>query len=66
MVPERRLYPWDTVVLCGSKLARTPVSRTVWTNLVYAAARRSENLSTKTTVHKCVPVGKPIRNGLLQ
>ena len=24
MVPERRLYPWDTVVRCGSKLARTP------------------------------------------
>jgi len=24
LVPERKLYPWDTVVRCASKLARTP------------------------------------------
>ena len=38
MVAERRLNPWDTVVCCGNKLARTPVSRTLWINLVHAAA----------------------------
>ena len=42
MVPERRLYPWATVVRCGSKLARTPVYLTLLINLVHAAARRSE------------------------
>ena len=44
MVAERRLYPWETVVRCGSKLARTPMSRTLWINLVHAAARRSERV----------------------
>ena len=43
-VPERRLYPWDTVVRCGSRLARTPVSRTLWINLVHAEVRRSERV----------------------
>ena len=28
MMPERRLYPWDTVVRFGSKLAKTPQART--------------------------------------
>ena len=36
MLPEHRLYPWDTVVCCGSRLARTPVSRTLRINLVHA------------------------------
>ena len=44
MVPEYRLYPWDTVECSGSKLARTPVSKTLWINLVDASACRSERV----------------------
>ena len=44
MVPKHRLYPWDTVVRCGSKLARTPVPRTLWINLARTAARRFEKV----------------------
>ena len=42
MVPDSRLLSWDTVVRCGSKLGRTPVSRTLWINLVHAVARQSK------------------------
>ena len=36
MVPVRKLYSWDTAVRCASKLATTPVSQTLWINLVHA------------------------------
>ena len=60
MVPEHRLYPWDTVVRCGSK--DTSVPNSLHKLSAYCGAPIRE--STKTTVHKCVLVGNP-RNDYL-